>query len=543
MARRISLLPLLCACALLLALLPPARPAHGAITVTVDSELDEPDESLADNLCSSTPSTRCTLRAAVMQLVASGGGTINLPAGTYLLDRIGTDNTSINGDLDFNLGAKQTFAINGAGSGRTTIDGGGFTGINDRIIDINTGTTGTISGVTIRGGRAAVGFVGHSHGGGLHNHGALTLEDVRVLDNAVPEPGWGGGGITNAGGATATLARVVIADNRTDPTPLPGGIVFGMGGGIENLGTLVAEDTALERNSSFGGGGLWNTAAATLRRATFEANEASLNGGGIFNQQPAAGTATLTLINGTLSGNATDEGPSPGLHNSGGALTLNTVTIADHAGAGLYYGNGTANVSNTIVDGNCFVSGGGFVSLGFNLGANKSCPFGNAQDLPPQDPELGPLADNGGFVKTHALEEDSPAVDAGSPAAVKTGGAACAAVDARGAARPFDGDDDGTARCDVGAFELAPTFTLKVKAKGRSGTISGPGINCRTGRRPGDCSESYPAGTSVTLTTEPQEGTASFVGWKGACVSAGASSSCTLTIDANKNAKGKFKKL
>src|SRR5687768_7731326 len=78
MARRTSLLPLLCACALLLALLPPAHPAHGAIAVTVDSELDEPDESLADGLCSSTPSTSCTLRAAVMQLGASGGGTITL---------------------------------------------------------------------------------------------------------------------------------------------------------------------------------------------------------------------------------------------------------------------------------------------------------------------------------------------------------------------------------------------------------------------------------------------------------------------------------
>ena len=33
---------------------------------------------------------------------------------------------------------------------------------------------------------------------------------------------------------------------------------------------------------------------------------------------------------------------------------------------------------------------------------------------------------------------------------------ACPAVDQRGVARPIDGNDDGTAVCDMGAFELEP---------------------------------------------------------------------------------------
>ena len=42
----------------------------------------------------------------------------------------------------------------------------------------------------------------------------------------------------------------------------------------------------------------------------------------------------------------------------------------------------------------------------------------------------------------------------------------------------------------------APTFALTVALAGTgTGTVTGPGINC-----PGDCTETYPAGTPVTLT-------------------------------------------
>src|SRR5262249_20333611 len=75
--------------------------------------------------------------------------------------------------------------------------------------------------------------------------------------------------------------------------------------------------------------------------------------------------------------------------------------------------------------------------------------------IPVTDPQLSPLADNGGPTQTMALQKHSPAIDAGD-------NAACAAapinnLDQRSVARPIDGNEDRVAICDIGAFE-APAF-------------------------------------------------------------------------------------
>src|SRR5258708_6884802 len=78
----------------------PARAALAAgQTYTVNSTLDEPDADPLDGICASTPSGRCTLRAAIMESnFVTGPNTIFLPAGTYTLTRAGYDDAALVGD-------------------------------------------------------------------------------------------------------------------------------------------------------------------------------------------------------------------------------------------------------------------------------------------------------------------------------------------------------------------------------------------------------------------------------------------------------------
>ena len=96
------------------------------------------------------------------------------------------------------------------------------------------------------------------------------------------------------------------------------------------------------------------------------------------------------------------------------------------------------------------------ISLGYNLlGNGTGCPtVGSDLTVDPVDvffTVLGPLQANGGDTATHALLRGSPAIDAADDAA-------CPATDQRGFGRPADGDGDGVAGCDVGAYEFPSTI-------------------------------------------------------------------------------------
>jgi hypothetical protein len=178
------------------------------------------------------------------------------------------------------------------------------------------------------------------------------------------------------------------------------------------------------------------------------------SGGGLNN----TGSGVIDITNSTISGNSSAGGG--GIYTNGGAILLANVTITGNSGA--TFGGGGIRVDeeavlvmkNTILAGNTGSPGadclGPILSAGFNLIGNSSgCTFSTSSDLIGQNPQLGPLQDNGGSGFTHALLLNSPALNAGDPNGCKRFNPADSLLtDQRGTGRPQGG------KCDIGAYEV-----------------------------------------------------------------------------------------
>ncbi len=154
-----------------------------------------------------------------------------------------------------------------------------------------------------------------------------------------------------------------------------------------------------------------------------------------------------------------------GVSTAGSSKTLiQFSTIANNVTYGIL-NYGTTTIANSILDNNtgdnCFDGSGALNSGGYNIDSGTTCGFSATGDKTSTDPQLQPLADNGGDTKTHALPVNSPAVDAGN-------NATCPATDQRGTTRPIDGDGNGTATCDIGAFELTRQSISSVSISGNA---------------------------------------------------------------------------
>jgi hypothetical protein len=263
-----------------------------------------------------------SIQAAIT--AAAPGDTIRVCAGTWVLSST--------------LIVEKDLILVGAGDDETILDG------NEAVRVLTIGGSdlvGTpivaVRNLTITRG-FATGIPENNWGGGLFNHGTLTLSNVIVTENFADFAGgiqnrgaldlvdsrvtvnttkFSGAGIGNSGSAgsgTLTLLRSTVQDNTAGWQEWSGD-----GGGINNyLGTVTIEESQVTGNTAHSGGGIFNQGQGTFNSATVTLKNGSLVvdnfghfGGGIRN-----GFGTVIMENGSrVEGNRA--GVGGGIDNTG----------------------------------------------------------------------------------------------------------------------------------------------------------------------------------------------------------------------------------
>jgi hypothetical protein len=395
-------------------------------------------------------------------------------ATTWTVCSTGCDFTSIQAAVDA-AGPEDTIEL-GPGTFYENVVAGGRTilgaGIDRTIVDGgNSGPvfamSGSLSDMTIQNGWT-----------GVRTYNSLNVDNCLIRNNSI--------GVLNAGGRV-TITTTTITGNTSwgvesygfyDEDPCRDCVR-----GAWHDAVLTMKDSVIRNNRTgvLHVSGWPGYSYAYIDNTTISENEsdgivgrgtrtsitnstASANGGyGAILES----SRTNRLTNSTVSGNSAG---GIATHRTHGLVTISNSTIYGNDGPGLYESSGyptsywdnfeTRNtiVANNLSD-NCWE-----VSLGHNISSND-CEAAEPSDMLNSDPLLLPLAENGGRTPTHALAPGSPAIDAG--------GAECEPTDQRGVPRPQDGDSDGTALCDIGAFELGPRqVQLDVKPGGFPNSIN-----------------------------------------------------------------------
>lgn len=310
----------------------------------------------------------------------------------------------------------------------------------NRLFRIASNTTVGFNNLIMTGGHVDVGggiLNNRSDGGAIYNDGTLDIVQVIFQNNIADE----GDSQNGFGGGSA-------------------GAIYNSQSGVLNVFRSTFRDN--EGNAGGSGGAICNIGMANIDQSTFEA-DTSVNEGGAI----ATFDGILNITNSTFTKNFTQENGGA-IACYGGTVNLNFVTISDNTagfpngGGGIYArGNGIINVTNSIIANNIDRNGSQDCALDFsnpgiinllerNVIEDGSCGCAADPDCIAGDPNLGPLADNGGATQTMVPVVCSPAISLASSSSIN--------IDQRGFTRPQG------AMADVGAIEVDyayPTIACK----------------------------------------------------------------------------------
>jgi hypothetical protein len=277
-------------------------------------------------------------------------------------------------DLNFRNGVP---AINFAGTGMLTVNGGLFSGNKGAgaITDTSAGPSPVVYGATFTLNTTA------GSGGAIDDDadlGGLTVTDSTFYGNTAAEDG---GAIVAAGQGGAVLSRNVIYDNRAG----------GGGGGIDDDDSSSIENSKIFGNHATAGGGIFiPDGEATMVTGNSIWGNSAANGGGIY-EIGTESDPSLQLTNDKITGNyaSTDGG---GIYNVANAMPMDFLNLAhtmvsyNYAGSlgGGIYNGGAVAAADTTISRNIARGGGGIYQAiegdGFGVSLTTSAVLHNIPD-------------------------------------------------------------------------------------------------------------------------------------------------------------------
>jgi predicted outer membrane repeat protein len=343
--------------------------AVGAETLTV-TRMDDPQPdgcSLND----------CSLREAVIDSgLTLAKDTILLPAGVYLIDLAGPDNSEETGDLD--ISTDMEFR------GEAAIIDGQFLG---RIMDISDATV-TLRDLTLRNANTSLDTNGTLNAGAVQiNGGRLELAAVTLDSNRAQALGgairaYGGaivdidgclfiGNIADMGAAIhadtgVTVRNTEFRDNRADAGALGSGAVAYLTGASSDS---QFENVFFNANMAAGWGGAVQFLGRKLVIDGLIAmgNHATGRSGGVLSSSGTAHAKQLQIMNALFEGNVAADGGAIALGGDPDTLDISHSSFVDNTTAGnggaLHLTGGDVNVTNATFSGNQATGNGGAAYL------------------------------------------------------------------------------------------------------------------------------------------------------------------------------------